>query len=138
MFPKPKAPQPETLPPWAEGQVTLFAFQALKRAYAAHGYVGRAPTMRKLEARGLVRQIEGGAYVITEDGKQLVEGYITCPPEYDRQPAPEWPSPYQRRRAAEQERAPIASPRSYAVERVEGGCEVIRFPSRRDDRAPRR
>ncbi|KQP81136.1 hypothetical protein ASF60_22475 [Methylobacterium sp. Leaf113] len=46
--------------------------------------------------------------------------------------------PNARKEAAEEERAGAVRGQSYTVEPVEGGCEVIRFPSRRDDRAPRR
>lgn len=143
MFPKPRAPQPEALPSWAEGQITLFAFQALKQAKTPHGYAGKPATMRKLADKGLVQQVESGAYVITEAGKQLVEGYITCPPDIHRRMIereqeqesraayPIWPSAVGPVKVAEGEHAGTIRERSYTVQRVTGGCEVIRLVPRR-------
>lgn len=147
-------PASEALPFWAEGQVTRFAFEALKQCKAPYGYTGKPATMRKLAGKGLVRQIEGGAYVVTEEGIDLIEGRCRCPAEFDwREANPYYPDDYgypspprmepslrglrqPSQGAAGMAQAEPVEGRPYAVEAVSGGCHVIRplFGSKRHDR----
>lgn len=144
MFANPKDPQSKCLPFWAEGRVSLFAFQALKQAKAPYGYTGKPATMRKLAAKGFVRQIEGGAYVVTEEGIDLIEGRCRCPSELDWRGAyPHYPADYAHPPFASQEQRADSSRQpsqgaagmvhaepdarhAYTVEPITGGCQVIR------------
>ena len=125
------APSPKDPPPWAMGKISPFAFEALKKCCSPHGYAGRRDTMRRLVAKGFVRQIENGRYVATEDGIDIIEGRCRCPIDLSRASPLSaekhtngpWHSP---KKAADtmQPSRPAVVP--YTVKPILGGCHVIR------------
>lgn len=144
MFANPKDPLSKGLPFWAEGRVSLFAFESLKLCKAPYGYTGKPATMRKLAAKGFVRQLDSGAYVVTEEGIDLIEGRCRSPVEFDwRGPCHDYAGGYVdplfggQEARSDASRHPLqeatgmapakpAESSTYTVEPVTGGCHVIR------------